>query len=68
MTAGEAAIGLAPSVLCGLAFAGANGEPDALGRIAGILTAEELGELDLSRCDLAVLSACDTHVGIRRAG
>jgi len=30
--------------------------------------AEELCSLDLSQCDLAVLSACETNVGIRRAG
>ena len=34
----------------------------------GMITAEELATLDLSRCELAVLSACDTNVGIRRAG
>ena len=34
----------------------------------GILTAEELTSLDLSSCELAVLSACETNVGIRRAG
>ena len=54
--------------LCGLALAGANLGPDALGRVPGILTAEELCSLDLSQCELAVLSACETNVGIRRAG
>ena len=34
----------------------------------GILTAEEFATLDLSNCELAVLSACETNVGIRRAG
>ncbi len=60
--------GFAPMVLCGLAFAGANSEPDAFGRLAGVMTAEELATLDLSHCELAVLSACDTNVGERRAG
>ena len=34
----------------------------------GLITAEELSTLDLSGCELAVLSACDTNVGERRAG
>jgi len=60
--------GLAPMTLCGLALAGANNGRDSLGRVPGILTAEELCSLDLSQCELAVLSACETNVGIRRAG
>ncbi len=60
--------GLAPMTLCGLAFAGANQGRDSLGRVPGILTAEELAGIDLSSCELAVLSACETNVGIRRAG
>ena len=59
---------LAPSTLCGLAFAGANRGRDSLGRVPGILTAEELAGTDLSACEMAVLSACETNVGIRRAG
>ncbi len=60
--------GFSPMVLCGLALAGANRPPDALGRLEGVITAEELAALDLSGCELAVLSACDTNVGVRRAG
>jgi CHAT domain-containing protein len=64
--------GFAPMTLCGLALAGANvalrGEGSGLGSFAGILTAEELCAVDLSRCELAVLSACETNAGIRRAG
>src|SRR5262249_57153740 len=41
---------------------------DALDRVPGILTAEELASFDLSHCELAVLSACETNVGTRRAG
>jgi len=64
----ERVSGLAPMTLCGLALAGANRGRDSLGRVPGILTAEELCSLDLSQCELAVLSACETNVGIRRAG
>jgi len=51
-----------PLTLCGLAFAGANGDD------AAVVLAEELAGLDLSRCRLAVLSACETHVGLHAAG
>jgi len=64
----ERVSGMAPMLLCGLALAGANGDRDSFGRMSGILTAEELCSLDLSACELAVLSACETNVGIRRAG
>jgi tetratricopeptide (TPR) repeat protein len=60
--------GSSPMLLCGLALAGANLPEDALGRIPGLVTAEEIAALDLTSCDLAVLSACDTNVGERRAG
>jgi CHAT domain-containing protein/tetratricopeptide (TPR) repeat protein len=60
--------GSSPMVLCGLALAGANCPADALGRSPGLVTAEEISGWDLSTCELAVLSACDTHVGERRAG
>ena len=60
--------GLSPLVLCGLALSGANLPPNELGRTPGILTAEEILGLDLSRCQLATLSACDTSLGVRRAG
>ncbi len=55
---------MAPMALCGLALAGANGAD----RGAGILTAEELAGVDLWGCELAVLSACETNVGLRRSG
>jgi CHAT domain-containing protein len=64
----ETLTGFAPETLCGLALAGANRGRDAVGRVPGILTAEELASFDLRGCELAVLSACETHVGIRRAG
>ncbi len=64
----ETLVGFAPETLCGLALAGANRGKDVLGRVPGILTAEELASFDLRCCELAVLSACETNVGIRRAG
>ena len=54
--------------LCGLALAGANQGMDSVGRVPGILTAEELAGFDLAGCEIAVLSACESNVGIRRAG
>jgi CHAT domain-containing protein len=64
----ETLTGFAPETLCGLALASANRGKDSLGRVPGILTAEELASFDLRNCELAVLSACETNVGIRRAG
>jgi CHAT domain-containing protein len=65
----ETVKGMSPMMLCGLALAGANLPEDALGRAPGLLTADELSTLDLSNCELAVLSACDTARGeMRRAG
>jgi len=61
-------IGLSPLVLAGLALSGANRPADGLGHRAGILTAEEILSLDLSSCYLVTLSACDTSLGVRRAG
>ena len=60
--------GSSPMVLCGVALAGANRPADSLGRIPGLITAEEISTWDLSGCELAVLSACETNVGVRRAG
>ena len=60
--------GMSPMLLCGLALAGANLPDDEFGRVPGLITAEELSTLDLRNCELAVLSACDTNVGVRHAG
>lgn len=60
--------GMSPMLLCGLALAGANLPENAIGRAPGLITADELSTLDLTNCELAVLSACDTNVGERRAG
>lgn len=54
---------LVPLVRCHLALAGANADER-----EGLVTAEELGALDLSACELAVLSACDTSAGVAVAG
>lgn len=64
----ETTRGMAPMSLCGLALAGANRGRDALGHVDGIVTAEEIAGMDLSQCELVVLSACETNVGVRRAG
>ncbi|KAA3614275.1 MAG: CHAT domain-containing protein [Planctomycetota bacterium] len=64
---GLQAVGLLPGLLSGLVFAGVNAEKE-LGRDDGYLTADEIEFLDLSSCDLAVLSACETALGSERAG
>ncbi len=64
----NAITGFAPWSLCGLALAGANRDVGALEEVVGIVTAEELAGLNLSACKLAVLSGCDTNLGVRRAG
>ncbi len=61
------AVGLLPGLLSGLVLAGVNGQPDP-DRDDGYLSAEEIQYLDLSACDLAVLSACETALGSERAG
>ena len=55
--------GFHPGLLSGLALTGANVRPTPLGKDDGILTALEVAELDLSKVELAVLSACETGLG-----
>jgi CHAT domain-containing protein len=59
--------GLPPGLLSGLVCAGANAS-QAEGRDNGLLTAAEIALLDLSECELAFLSACETALGTRRGG
>jgi CHAT domain-containing protein len=51
-----------PLLLSGLVFAGANREPGP-GEEDGVLTALEVSEMDLTKLELAVLSACETGLG-----
>lgn len=48
--------------------AGAGGDPAGAGGLQGILSAEDIAGLDLSDCELVVLSACDSAAGVGRAG
>jgi CHAT domain-containing protein len=57
-----------PGYSCGIALAGASSGASSDGRIEGSLTAAELATFDLSRCELAVLSADESRAGIFRAG
>lgn len=57
--------GYHPGLLSGLALAGANQPTD---EDDGILTAEEIGSLNLSGCELVVLSACETGLGQSAGG
>ncbi len=59
--------GYLPGLLSGLVCAGANADLDPA-RDNGLLTAEEASWLDLSGCDLVVLSACQTALGTSRSG
>ena len=68
-TASGDALVQSPLLLSGLALAGANRREGAdAGADDGILTAEEISLLDLSACDWAVLSGCDTGLGALETG
>jgi CHAT domain-containing protein len=56
-----------PGLLSGLVLAGAN-RPPADGKEDGILTALEVAEMDLSKVQLATLSACETGLGETAGG
>ena len=55
----ELVAGRNPLVLCGVVLSGANRRASG----PGILTGEEIVELDLGDAELVVLSACDTALG-----
>lgn len=59
-------IDLMPGLATGLVCAGANRSAPATE--SAILTAEEISSLDLSACELVVLSGCGTALGERRGG
>jgi CHAT domain-containing protein len=64
-------VGDNPLLLSGLVLAGANRKAppaDPRGGEDGVLTAEEIGSLDLSGVQWVVLSACETGVGRVQAG
>jgi CHAT domain-containing protein/tetratricopeptide (TPR) repeat protein len=52
-----------PLLRSGLALAGANRQADDPRAPAGVLTGEDVVELDLRGCEVAVLSACQTALG-----
>jgi CHAT domain-containing protein len=56
-----------PLLLSGLALSDANREPKP-GEEDGILTALEVSEMDLTKLELVVLSACETGLGKEEAG
>ncbi len=66
-------VGYHPGLLSGLAWAGAS-NPTAdpttglIDRGAAIMTAEEVAALNLKGCDLVVLSACQTGLGLTAGG
>ncbi|MEW6742149.1 MAG: CHAT domain-containing protein [Planctomycetota bacterium] len=59
--------GVPPAWLSGLVLAGAN-RPPGQDRDDGYLTAKEIASLDLTCCDLVLLSASETAVGTQRGG
>lgn len=58
----EAVQDLSPLALCGLALAPAGGAA------GGVVSAAELAAWDLSSCELAVLSACESGLGLAATG
>ena len=65
--AGPSYANLHPGLLSGVILAGVNRSP-AGGTNEGILTALEVQEMDLGQVDMAVLSACETGMGLTAGG
>jgi len=65
---GQSVVGFNPMLLSGIVLAGANAEHGPLDHYDGILTAEELSSIDVRGTELVVLSACETGLGVVRAG
>jgi CHAT domain-containing protein len=65
---GQRLVDFYPGLLSGIALAGANRPQVSAGQDDGVLTALEVAVLDLSQCDLAVLSACETGLGKAAGG
>jgi len=65
---GQSVVGFNPMLLSGIVLAGANAGHDPLDDYDGFLTAEELSAIDLRGTQLVVLSACETGLGVVRAG
>ena len=57
-----------PALASALAFAGAGAAARGVDGEDGLLTAAEAAWLDLSACELFVLSSCDSGLGVARAG
>ncbi|MEM6675761.1 MAG: CHAT domain-containing tetratricopeptide repeat protein [Planctomycetota bacterium] len=64
----RAVTGFAPLSLCGLVMSGASAAETSRELSSRLLTALELSTFDLWHSELAVLSACETNVGVARAG
>ena len=60
--------GLSPMSITGIALSSANVEDEEIGGQVGLMTADEIADLDLSGCELVVFSSCGSGVGLERAG
>jgi len=67
-TSGAQVTGYNPLLLSGVVLAGVNAPRTGLQPYDGILTAEEIGTLDLRGVQLVVLSACNTGLGEVQSG
>ena len=61
-------VGMSPMSVTGIALSRANVEDPEVGGQIGLVTADEIADLDLSGCELVVFSSCGSGVGLERAG